>query len=266
MDYTGRVAIVTGASSGIGRQVAVDLAARGVRTVLVARRKDKLEEVLATVRPRSPESFFVVADVAERDTPARVVRETHERFGRIDILVNNAGISKRKHILRLTMEEIEHVMRVNFFAAAAFTLEVLPIMRARGEGYIVNVSSMVGRFGNPRESAYCASKFAMTGFAEAAYFDLEPYGIHVGFVNTGPIDTEIWSHDEEPTYRGKLYPPSVVSAAVFRCIEGRKPEVTAPPLYRLPILLHVLAPSLMRFGMKRTVGGGPLPEPAATKP
>jgi len=262
MDYTDRVAIVTGASSGIGRQVAIDLAARGARTAILARRRDALQATFAEVSRHSPDSMMLVGDVSDRATAEELVTAAAARYGRVDLLVNNAGVTKRKHVARLSVEEIEQVMRINFFGAVYCTLAVLPLMLQRQEGFIVNISSLVGRFGNPREAAYCASKFAMTGFSECAYYDLKERGVHVGYINTGPIDTEIWSHDEEPTYHGHLFPPQVVSRAVFRCVEKRLPEVTAPWYMRFPLLLHVLAPRLMRRGMLATQARTPGPNGA----
>src|SRR5262245_30334149 len=142
MDYQGRVAIVTGASSGIGKEVAIDMARRGVRTIAVARRADRLAETLAAMRAHQPESDVLVGDVAALDTARRAVALVRERWGRLDFLVNNAGISKRKHLLTVTPEEAEQTIRINLIGPIFMILEALPLLTARKDSYVVNVSSV----------------------------------------------------------------------------------------------------------------------------
>src|SRR5712692_8067500 len=113
MDYRGRVAIVTGASSGIGKEVAIDMARRGVRTIAVARRGPRLEETLGEMRSHGVDAEIVVGDVAELTTAKRAVEIARTNWGRLDFLVNNAGISKRKHLLTVTPEEAEQTIRIN---------------------------------------------------------------------------------------------------------------------------------------------------------
>jgi short-subunit dehydrogenase len=252
MDYRGRVAIVTGASSGIGRQVALDFAARGAGVVISARRRELLEEVAATCAARGAAVEALAGDVAERAFVEQMAARAVARFGRIDVVVNNAGVSKHKQIYHLTADEVDYVLRVNFLAPALLTLAALPAMLRRGEGWIVNVSSAAGKLPPPRESVYAASKFALTGFTEGLWLDLAGSGIHAAVIHVGPIDTEIWQKTDEPTaYHGRKLPPSAVSAAIFRAIERRRHEVWVPGMLRLAWWLRLLAPGLFRWGAAR---------------
>jgi short-subunit dehydrogenase len=252
MDYRGRVAIVTGASSGIGRQVALDFAARGAAVVISARRRALLDEVAAACAAHGVGVEALAGDVAERAFVEHTAARAVERFDRIDVVVNNAGVSKHKQIYGLTADEVDYVLRVNFLAPAVLTLAALPAMLRRGEGWIVNVSSAAGKLPPPRESAYAASKFALTGFTEGLWLDLAGSGIHAAVIHVGPIDTEIWRKTDEPTaYRGRKLPPSAVSAAIFRAIERRRHEVWVPGTLRFAWWLRLLAPGLFRRGAAR---------------
>ena len=258
MDYRERVVIVTGASSGIGRQVALDFAARGARLVLAARREAELGAVAREGAVRGGQVEAAVGDVADRGFVESLVARALGRFGRLDIVVNNAGVPKHKQVYHLTAEEVEYVTRVNFLAPAFLTLAALPAMLRQGEGWIVNVSSAAGKIPPPREAVYAASKFALGGFTEGLWLDLAGSGIHAALVNVGPIDTEIWRKTDEPTaYRGRKLPPSAVVAAVFRAIERRRHEVWVPGWLRLAWWLRVCAPGLYRAGSARF---DPVPE------
>lgn len=271
VDYEGRVAIVTGASSGIGRQVALDMASRGVRTLAVARRGDRLETVLREMRARLADCEILVGDVADLATAKRAVGLARERWGRLDFLVNNAGISKRKHILTVTAADAEETVRINLLGPIYFILESLPLMVAQKQGYIVNVSSVAGKIGNPREAIYSASKFGLAGLSETLYYDLHRRGVHTVLVNPGPIATEIWEKLESPpAWNGKFYPPSDVSRAIFTCIEKKKHEVTVPRHMGFVAILKAILPGLVRAGTDRFdpdpgEAGAPLTRPRAVR-
>jgi short-subunit dehydrogenase len=252
MDYRGRVAIVTGASSGIGRQVALDFAARGAAVVISARRRELLDEVAAACAAHGAPVEALPGDVADRAFVERMATRAVERFDRIDVVVNNAGVSKHKQLYHLSADEVDYVLRVNFLAPAVLTLAALPAMLRRGEGWIVNVSSAAGKLPPPRETVYAASKLALTSFTEGLWLDLAGSGIHAAVIHVGPIDTEIWHKTDEPTaYRGRKLPPSAVSAAIFRAIEHRRHEVWVPWMLRLPWWMRLLAPGLFRWGAAR---------------
>jgi len=228
----GTTALVTGASSGIGAALARALAARGVTVGLVARRKERLEEVLADCTPTAPRSRLWAADLGDVERAERVALEAWETFGHLDVLVNNAGIPKRRHVTELTYDEVEEVMRVNFLSPARMTLALLPHMLERGAGSIVNVSSVAGRLGNPRESAYSASKFALCGWSEALNVDLWDTPIEIRLVNPGAIDTEIWDlpGEDPPLYEGEKESAESIAHGIVAAIEGDRFEHYLPDM------------------------------------
>jgi short-subunit dehydrogenase len=228
----GTTAVVTGASSGIGAALAHSLAKRGVTVGLVARRKDRLEEVVADCRDSAPESRIWSADLGDVDLAERVALEAWDAFGHVDILVNNAGVPKRRHVTELTYDEVEDVMRVNFLSPTRMSLALLPKMLERGKGSIVNVSSVAGRLGNPREAAYCASKFALCGWSEAMNVDLWDTPIEIRLINPGAIDTEIWDlpGEDAPIYEGEKEPPEGIAEGIVAAIEGEAFEHYIPDM------------------------------------
>jgi short-subunit dehydrogenase len=228
----GTTALVTGASSGIGAELAKALAARKVTVGLVARRKDRLEQVLEECKATAPASRIWAADLGDLDLAERVALEAWEAFGQVDVLVNNAGIPKRRHVTELTYDEVEEVMRVNFLSPMKMSLALLPRMLERGKGSIVNVSSVAGRLGNPRESAYCASKFALCGWSEAMNVDLWDTPIEIRLINPGAIDTEIWDlpGEDDPIYEGEKEPPNIIAGGIVAAIEGDKFEHYLPDM------------------------------------
>jgi len=228
----GTTALVTGASSGIGAELAKALAARKVTVGLVARRKERLEQVLDECKATAPDSRIWAADLGDIALAERVALEAWDAFGHVDVLVNNAGIPKRRHVTELSYDETEEVMRVNFLSPTKMTMALLPRMLERGAGSIVNVSSVAGRLGNPREAAYCASKFALCGWSEAMNVDLWDTPIEVRLINPGAIDTEIWdlAGEDDPIYEGDKEPPNVIAEGIVAAIEGKKFEHYLPDM------------------------------------
>ncbi len=232
LSVEGATVLVTGASSGIGAALAPLLAERGATVGVVARRADRLDEVLERCQAHAPESRSWVADLGDVDRAEQLALEAWDAFGGVDVLVHNAAIPKRRRIQELTADEVDHVMRVNFFAPARMTMAVLPRMLARDKGVIVNVSSLGGRLGIAHEAAYCASKFALCGWSESLALDLWDTGVDVRLVIPGPIDTEIWDlpDNEAPLYDGPKEPPATVAAAIVDAIEGDGFEVYSPDM------------------------------------
>ncbi len=252
MDYRDRVVVVTGASSGIGRQVALDFAARGAAVVLAARRADRLSEVARDCERAGGSAEPVAGDVAAEGFVEALVARALVRFGRLDVVVNNAGVPKHKQFFDVTPDDVEHTLRVNLIAPARLVVAALPAMLRQAEGWIVNVSSVAGKLPPPREAVYAASKFGLTGLTEGLWLDLAGSNVHACVVHVGPIDTEIWQKTDEPTaFRGRKLPPSAVSAAVFRAIERRLHEVWVPGRMRLAWWLRLVAPGLFRAGAAR---------------
>ncbi len=256
MDYRDQVVLVTGASSGIGYATAEAFAARGAIVVGVARREDRLQQLIEVCRRHSPQSWYIAGDLGDRSVAEGAVDQTVARHGRLDILINNAAVSKHKQIYHMSAEEAEWVMRVNFMSSVWTTLAAISCMLRSGSGTIVNVSSFAAKVAPPREAIYAASKAAMNSFTEGLWNDLAGSGIHVALINPGPIDTEIWLKEDEPVaYNGKKYPPEVVTAAIFDAIDNRRHELTVPrrnPALLTARFLRLFAPALLRFGMART--------------
>ena len=246
----GAVAVVTGASSGIGAETAVTLARHGARVACVARRADRLAATVERCRSAGGDAVAVAVDLAERAAAERVVVATRRDLGPVDVVVNNAGISLHKHAADTTVEEIEQVFAVNYFAAVRLTMAALPGMLDRRRGSIVNVTSVAGYLPNPREAAYGAAKAALSLWSHGLSVDLHDSGVHVGVVSPGPIETEIWEHDGI-VYPGKLYPPSVVADAVVGCIEHARVHVTAPRRFGVTPAMYPLVGAPVRWGLRR---------------
>ena len=252
MDYRSRVVVVTGASSGIGRQVAVDFAARGARLVLVARRAEQLADVARACAAAGGVAEAIAGDVAADGMVEQVVARALASFGRIDVVVNNAGIPKHKQFVDVTAEDVEYTLRVNLIAPMRLVVAALPTMLRQGEGYVINVSSVAGKLPPPRETVYAASKFGLTGFTEGLWLDLAGTNVHAAVIHVGPIDTEIWTKTDEPTaYHGRKLPPSAVSGAIFRAIEAQRHEVWVPGSMRIAWWFRVFFPGAFRAGAAR---------------
>jgi NAD(P)-dependent dehydrogenase (short-subunit alcohol dehydrogenase family) len=250
MEIRGAIAIVTGSSSGIGAATAQALAARGATVLAVARRKDRLDEVTETCRRHSPDSVARPGDVSDRAFAADVVRDAHERFGRVDILVNNAGISPGEDVRARAIDDAEQVMAVNYFGAMYFAGAVLGGMLERRHGSIVNVTSVSGYVPAPGEPAYGASKAALSRWSHGLAVELHGTGVHVGALSPGPIDTEIWSHTGTQ-YNGKLYPPSLVGDGVVRMIERERTHLTVPRRFGAVGAVYPLVGRPMRWGLRK---------------
>ena len=222
MNITGSSILLTGASSGIGAALAPMLAERGATVGLVARRRERLEVVLSSCRRHAPKSRLWVADLADVARAEAVAAEAWDAFGGLDALVNNAAMGKRKRVPDLTPAEIDRVMTLNFTSPMRMGLAVLPRMLARGSGLIVNVGSVGGRFGIPHEAAYCAAKFALSGWSEVMEIDLAGTGVHVKLVLPGPIATEIWGTPEgdiPPLYQGPFVSAEDCAAGIVAALE-----------------------------------------------
>ena len=228
----GRVAIVTGASSGIGAALSRELARRGTAVALVARRADRLDEVLAECRDRAPASRRYPADLADPGRAAELALRIWDEMGPIDVLVNNAGIPLRRPVQRVTNEEVQRAMTVNYFSPVAMTLALLPRMLERRQGVVVNVSSLGGRLGIPTEAAYCGSKFALAGWSESMAADLAGTGVSVRLILPGAIATEIWDQpgNDAPVYDGPKEPPEGIAAGIADAVEGTSFEHYIPDL------------------------------------
>jgi short-subunit dehydrogenase len=249
-DYRGRVAIVTGASSGIGAQLARDLAGRGMRVALVARRADRLQTLAGELGRAGSDTMVAAADVADRAAVERTVAAVHERWRRIDLLVNNAGIGAHVLFRNQDVAEIEHMLRVNVLGVVYATKAVLPTMIAQRAGWVVNVSSIAGKLGQPDEAVYSATKFAVSGLSEGLGYELAPLGIHVMAVHPGLIDTEMLTPEVMARMpRGaarSMIPASAFTAELLRALERGRRDVTIPRYMGLGAVMRLLLPGFYR--------------------
>ena len=260
MDFPQKVAVVTGASSGIGRVTAIALAQAGATVVATARREGLLREVSAACCQHTPDSCHIPGDLGEKAFAERLVGETVERFGRIDILVNNAAVPMHRALYEISAAEAEEVMRINFLSCLWTSFAAIPHMLVQGEnseegGVIVNVSSFAATVPPTFETIYAASKGAMNGFSKGLWNDLAGSGVHCLLVIPGPIDTEIWDKfDDDNAYSGTRYPPQMVADEILDAIRKRRFEVTVPrrnPSLVTARVLATLVPSLIRKGVAR---------------
>ncbi|MGH7821699.1 MAG: SDR family NAD(P)-dependent oxidoreductase, partial [Candidatus Binatia bacterium] len=223
------------------------------RVAVCARRRDRLEETVEECRRYAPDSRAYPCDVRDRgqirDTVAAAVRD----LGPIDILVNNAGAGAYHLFVEAPEDEFDEMMRTNFFSAVWFTRELLPSMLERRSGAVVFVSSFAGRVATWRHTAYAASKFAMTGLAEALYYEVKSKGVHVGVIYPGVIRTEIFDKGVEFDHLRHVVEPNllgteVVTRAIARAIEKERFELFAPGKYALIWKLRVLFPRAVMRG------------------
>ena len=241
--FSNKVAIVTGASSGIGRATALVLARQGASVALAARRGDALHELAEEIKRQGGSALAVPTDVTVKEQVEQMVRVVVERWRRVDILVVNAGAYVRGLIVDLSPDEIQRSFNVNFFGSVYCIKAVLPHMLAQKEGYIVAVTSMDGKIGLPLDAPYVSAKFALTGFFEVLRQELHGSGISVTNVLPGRVDTPFVSHLEFPWISAKISPEKV-ARAILAGIRKRKPIVITPPEARLLYYINVFAPSL----------------------
>ncbi len=190
MELAGRVALVTGASRGIGRAIALELAAAGADVVINARGADALEAVAGEMRACGRQVEAAAADVAAEAGAKRVVERAVARFGRVDVLVNNAGKGTPKRLLDLTEEDWQASFALNFMSAVRLSLACVPLMRASGGGRIINISSRVGRQPDPYFAPYAAAKAALINFTKSLANAFSRDGILSNCVLPGLVRTE----------------------------------------------------------------------------
>jgi short-subunit dehydrogenase len=248
-ELAGRVAVITGASSGIGAATAVACGRAGMRVVLAARRADRLAAVAGEVTEAGGEARVAPTDVGDEAAVRALIHGAVAAFGRLDVLVNNAGIGILATVEQTTPTEFERILRINYLGAVHGVLAALPHMRRQGAGHIVNVASVIGKRASPFRAAYVASKFALVGFSEALRMELLDSGIHVTCVC--PIGTATEFHDVEPNRLGipgrggPIQTAEHVARAIVRALRRPRAEVHPYPPARLLFLANAVAPALV---------------------
>jgi NADP-dependent 3-hydroxy acid dehydrogenase YdfG len=215
---TGKVALITGASAGIGQACARLLAQEGARLVLTARRRERLEELKQELEKLGTKAISVIGDAREESTAKKAVEAGTQSFGRIDILINNTGVGNYKNLVDTSAEEYDDMMDTNVRTTFLFTRHTVPVMLKQKEGTILMISSMAGIYGFGGEAVYCATKFAQVGFAQALDKELRAQGIKVGVICPGGVKTEFAlgrGRTEEGVSQSKMLEPEDVAGAVL---------------------------------------------------
>ena len=258
-----KVVVLTGASSGLGRATALELARRGATLHLIARRATLLDEVCEEAVACGAAATSHVADIRDSRATDQVIREVLAASGRVDVLVNNAGVGPLRSFLATTEDDWAWTLDVNLRAAVNLTRGLLPSMLERGEGTIVNVASLAGLMANTL-SAYTASKFALVGFSESLLIEYGGRGIDVVVVCPGAIDTDmaeaaIRDRRSDPSLEARMrefldkfgVAPQVVARDVVRAIERPRFLVLSPGHAKVLRTLHRVFPNSMRRVFRR---------------
>lgn len=248
MDWNGKLCLITGASSGFGREAAKLLARRGATVIVAARREDKLKELIGELEGNHT---HVTCDVSDLDSVRAMVEQVGGAFSHLDVLINNAGVATSGPPTKSTSEEMEKVIRTNLLGTIYCQTEFLPLLDAAPRNgktpVIVNVASMGGRIPMPNSADYIASKFAVVGFTEAGWHDLAARGIRTMMVLPGLADTEGFPMEEiraNPLYGWAVMGADRVAEALVRGIEKGSFEVRVQwwlsPLYHMTVMLGPL--------------------------
>ncbi|WP_268541405.1 SDR family oxidoreductase [Candidatus Nitrosotenuis cloacae] len=238
MSFQNKVVVITGASSGIGAASCAEFAKRGATVVLVARRREKLEEIQASLAKYGATSMIIQCDVSKREQVEEMGRKVIGRFGKVDVLVNNAGFAIYGAVSDLTVDEIESQMATNYLGMVYCTKCLLPKMLEQKSGHIVNVASVAASFGLPGIASYCASKFAMLGFSEGLSHELEGTGVGVTVVSPIMVRTSFFDHrsfSSMPKYSPTALSAETVARSVVSAASSRRLEVIVPSVVRLAV-------------------------------
>jgi NADP-dependent 3-hydroxy acid dehydrogenase YdfG len=227
---SGRVAIVTGASKGIGRASALLLAKTGAKIVAVARSQDKLMQLKSEIEELGSSCGIVNGDVAQEDVAKEATRLAQETFGQLDILVNNAGIGSYASLLEYDVSDYDMLMNTNMRSTFLFTRYAVPIMKQQSRGLILQISSQAGLRGFANEAIYCATKHAQVGFTNALRLELQPFGIKVGVICPAGVKTEFalgkGRTEEGVATSGFLDAEDVAEAVLFAATQSPNARMT----------------------------------------
>jgi NAD(P)-dependent dehydrogenase (short-subunit alcohol dehydrogenase family) len=261
--FRDQVVLVTGASSGIGRETALAFARQGAAVALAARRVAELGEVAAAATAAGGRALVVPTDVTDPHGVRAAVARVQRAWKRIDILVNNAGILIPGPVAELKADDLQAMLRVNLFGTLFMMQAVLPEMQRQGHGIIINIASLAGRRGVTPLGGYCASKFALLGLTEALRVELDASKIHVGLVLPGVVDTAMAHSVNQDallaTWPSALnMPPEWVVAAVLLAARFRLREVSVPPGAATMEVLAALVPGMSDALIRWTTAAGQL--------
>jgi NADP-dependent 3-hydroxy acid dehydrogenase YdfG len=239
-----KTAVITGASSGIGRATALAFSELGAKLTLASRNVEAIEELAAQIRTGGGNALVVPVDVTQKQQVEEMIQRSHDHWGKIDIVVANAGQYIRSPILGMDDRLIEESMAVNFYGGYYTLMAALPSMLKRGRGQLVLVSTVDAKKGLPLDAPYVAAKFALTGFAEVLRQELHGSGISVTTIFPGRIDTPMLNDLEVPRISAKISPEAVAKSIVRACSRRAPAEVIIPFQARLLVYLNVFSPRM----------------------
>jgi len=240
VDFKNKVVLITGASSGIGKQTAIEFAKLGSSIILVARRKNKLEEVENQLKQFNVTTLVCTCDVSKKDQVEKMSKIVLEKFSSIDILVNNAGFAIYGSVHDLSINDIESQMETNYFGMIYCTKNFLPSMLEKKSGHIVNVASVAASFGLPGIASYCASKFAMLGFSEGLKHELSGTGVGITVVSPIMVKTDFFEHpsfEKMPKYSPTSLNSKTVAKAIVKASNSSRLEIITPSIVRIAVWL-----------------------------
>jgi short-subunit dehydrogenase len=246
---SGAAAIVTGASSGIGRAIAVELVARGARVLAVARREDRLRQLQADCRDLPGQLEIFAGDISQPEVRTAILAAVREQFGGLDLLVNAAGISAVERFMDSNVDRLRHTLEVNFFAAAELIRLAVPILEKSPQPMIVNVGSILAHRGIPFHANYCASKFALHGLSESLRPELAKRGVDVLVVSPGTTKTDLYADDPNRSHLPWKQPagvaPEHVAKQAVRAIQRGRKEIIPSTSGKLMVWLSRFCPSML---------------------
>jgi NADP-dependent 3-hydroxy acid dehydrogenase YdfG len=224
-----KVAIVTGASRGVGKSISYRLAEEGCHVVLAARTEGEINEISEEISRKGGSAFPVVTDVTQENDVLRLIQTVKKEFDTVDILINNAGIGKYGSLEDLSIEDYDDMMNTNMRSTFLCSKHVFPEMKMQRSGFIINVASVAGLRGLPNETVYCATKHAQVGFAQALDYEARQYGIKVGNVCPGGINTTFafgeGRSSGDPHLENFLAPEDVADAVAFILLQPEKSRI-----------------------------------------
>ncbi|MEX1046345.1 MAG: SDR family oxidoreductase [Actinomycetota bacterium] len=261
MEIRGAAAVVTGASSGIGRETALEFARAGASVALAARRIDRLEEAAREIESAGGRALVVGCDVTLRDEVERLAREVRDSFGRCDVLLNSAGVPGGGEFTKLSFEQVESVVRSNLLSILMCTKAFLPMMLEAGRGHVVNIASLAGRHAVPGASVYSATKHAVVAFSNSLNEELQSKGVLVTSVNPGLVRTEGFPMvGTDP--RLVMEPARVARVIVDVVRKDKAPEVSIPRWAGSLETFRILTPGPYRWAVRKILRRRHRPEPA----
>jgi len=250
--FEGQVALITGASSGIGEALAREFAQQGAHTVLVARRVERIEALARELTAGGLRSLAVAGDVTRDGDLERAVELARREFGRLDVAVANAGILVRGRILQLTLEDYRRQLETNTFGVLRTVMAAIPAIRET-QGRIVLIGSLIGMVSIPGGTPYCMSKFALNGLADGLGHEMAPYGVSVTNVMSGFVATEIYTNVplRRPPHKMITLTPAEAARAIANAAYRRKRCLMLPWPTKMAIILQRHFPWLVYLAINR---------------